>query len=62
MLAGIGLDPDRPAIEVMTRAFQILFHLHRLPGEEPVDLDKLVRRDPEMLDLALGLLFHHDPA
>ena len=60
MLAGIGYDPDRPAIEVMTRAFQILFH--RLPGEEPVDLDKLVRRDPEMLDLALGLLFHYDPA
>ena len=60
MLAGIGYDPDRPAIEVMTRAFQILFH--RLPGDRPVDLDKLVRRDPEMLDLALGLLFHHDPA
>ena len=60
MLAGIGYDPDRPATEVMTRAFQILFH--RLPGKEPVDLDDLVRDDPEMLDLALGLLFHYDPA
>ena len=60
MLAGIGYDPDRPATEVMTRAFQILFH--RLPGKEPVDLNDLVRDDPEMLDLALGLLFHHDPA
>ena len=60
MLAGIGYDPDRPATEVMTHAFQILFH--RLPGKEPVDLDDLVRDDPEMLDLALGLLFHYDPA
>ena len=50
------------AMPEVDRLFQILFHLHRLPGEEPVDLDKLVRRDPEMLDLALGLLFHHDPA
>ncbi len=48
------------AAEVMTRAFQILFH--RLPGDEGVDLDKLVRDDPEMLDLVLGLLFHYDPA
>ena len=52
MLAGIGYDPDRPATEVMTRAFQILFH--RLPGDKPVDLNDLVRDDPEMLDLALG--------
>ncbi len=44
----------------MTRAFQLLFH--KLPGDEGVDLDKLARRDPEMLDLVLGLLFHYDPA
>ncbi len=48
------------AAEVMTRAFQILFH--RLPGRRGADLDKLVRDDPEMLDLVLGLLFHYDPA
>ncbi len=51
--------PGGHAAEVMTRAFQILFH--RLPGRRGVDLDKLVRDDPEMLDLVLGLLFHYDP-
>ena len=61
MLTGPGYDPDRPAMEVMTRAFQMLFH--PLPGKDgiDIDLDKLVRDDPEMLDLALGLLFHYDP-
>ena len=49
-----------PPVEVMTRAFQILFH--RLPGNRRVDLNDPVRDDPEMPDLALGLLFHHDPA
>ncbi len=43
----------------MTRTFQMLFH--KLPGAEGVDLDDLVRCDPEMLDLVLGLLFHYDP-
>ena len=42
----------------MTRAFQLLFH--RLPNG--IDLNTLVRRDPEMVDLTLGLLFHYDPA
>ncbi len=61
MLTGLDYDPDRPAIEVMTRAFQMLFH--PLAGKDgiDIDLDKLVRDDPEMLDLALGLLFHYDP-
>ncbi len=55
MLTGLDYDPDRPAIEVMTRAFQMLFH--PLAGKDgiDIDLDKLVRDDPEMLDLALGL-------
>ncbi len=59
MLQSLEYDPERPAIEVMTRAFQLLFH--KLPGDRRVDLDKLARDDPEMLDLVLGLLFHYDP-
>ena len=47
------------ALEVMTCAFQMLFH--KLPGGRGADLDDLVRRDPELLDLVLGLLFHYDP-
>ena len=57
MLADNGYVVARPALEVMPRAFQMLFH--RLPIG--YDLDWLVRRDPEMLDLALGLLFHYTP-
>jgi len=57
--SGPGYDPARSALEVMTCAFQMLFH--KLPGKEGADLDKLVRRDPELLDLVLGLLFHYDP-
>ncbi|MBC6406279.1 MAG: hypothetical protein GDA41_11280, partial [Rhodospirillales bacterium] len=47
------------ALEVMTCAFQMLFY--KLPGDRGADLDDLVRRDPELLDLVLGLLFHYDP-
>ncbi len=60
MLEALEYDPERPALEVMTRAFETLFH--KLPGDEGVDLDQMARRDPEMLDLVLGLLFHYDPA
>ncbi|MBC6405258.1 MAG: hypothetical protein GDA41_05955 [Rhodospirillales bacterium] len=59
MLERLGYDPAWPAIEVMTRAFHLLFH--KLPGDKGADLDDLVRRDPEMLRLVLGLLFHYDP-
>ncbi len=60
MLQSLEYDPERPAIEVMTRAFQLLFH--KLPGRRGIDLARLARRNPEMLDLVLGLLFHYDPA
>jgi len=56
---GREYGPEHSAFEVMTRAFQILFH--KLPGDEGADLQDLVRDDPEMLDLVLGLLFHYDP-
>ncbi len=46
-----------PALEVITVAHQILFHPRH--GEEL--LRRLVRRDPEMLDLVLGVLFRYDP-
>jgi len=35
--------------------------MHKLPGREGAELDKLVRDDPGMLRLVLGLLFHQDP-
>jgi len=60
MLEAVGYDPRRPALEVMTRSFQVLFH--RLPRiDKKVDLDDLVRQNPSTLDVALGLLFHYDP-
>ena len=50
----------RPALEVVTRAFQLLFH--RLDGPDgPIDLDDYLRDDPEMVDLVIGMLFHYDP-
>ena len=50
----------RPAREVATRAFQLLFHrLER--RKDQVDLDRYLRRDPEMVDLIIGMLFHYDP-
>ena len=51
----------RPALEVATRTFQLLFH--RFDGTNgPIDLDKYLRRDPEMVDLIIGMLFHYDPS
>lgn len=47
-----------PAREVITRALQIVFH--PLYGEEMPG--RLVRDDPEMLDLTLAALFRFDPA
>ena len=50
----------RPALEVVTRAFQVLFH--RFDGPDgPIDLDRYLRDDPEMVDLVIGMLFHYDP-
>ena len=50
----------RPAIEVVTRAFQMLFHpLKR--RKDQVNLDDYLRDDPEMVDLVIGMLFHYDP-
>ena len=47
---------DRPALEVITRWYQILFS--PLYGEE--FLGNLTRADPEMLDLLLGALFRYN--
>ena len=51
------LAPNGPAVEVMTTAiestFYPIFHQEFLP--------RLVRDDPEMLHLTLGLLFRYDP-
>ncbi|MBC6405781.1 MAG: hypothetical protein GDA41_08685 [Rhodospirillales bacterium] len=60
LLQDLGYDPNFPALEVMPRAFQLLFH--KLPGKDGIDLHHLASDDPEMLDLMLGLLFHYDPA
>lgn len=46
-----------PAIEVITRAYQTVFH--PLYGEEM--LGRMARDDPEMLDLALAALFRYNP-
>ncbi len=65
MLRGLGYDPDSPALEVITRAFQITFHEVVRPRRdgtrEVLDIARLSRDDPEMLDLVLGVLFHHIP-
>ena len=50
----------RPPLEVATRAFQLLFHRFDGPNG-PIDLDRYLRRDPEMVDLVIGMLFHYDP-
>ena len=54
--------PNGPALEVITRAMQTLFHPLRDPtGRELELMPKLIERDPEMLHLTLGLLFRYDP-
>ena len=50
----------RPALEVVTRAFQLLFHRFDGPNG-PIDIDDYLRRDPEMVDLVIGMLFHYVP-
>ena len=47
---------ERPA-EVLTTAMQQLFY--NVHGKEYLRV--LFKRDPEMLDLALGALFRYDP-
>ena len=54
--------PNGPALEVITRAMQTLFYpLRDRTGWSVELLPKLVRDDPEMLHLTLGLLFRYDP-
>ena len=51
------LEPDGDALEVWTTHLQAL--LHDLWGEE--QLPDMLRRDPAMLDMMLGLLLGYDP-
>ena len=55
--AYFGSEYGGSAREVITRAYQIVFH--PLYGEEM--LGEMVRDDPEMLDLALAALFRYNP-
>ena len=48
---------DQTPAEVLTMAMQMTFH--PVWGEE--HLRDMVRDDPELLDLVLGVLFHYDP-
>ena len=56
-----GVHPDFPhggdALEVFPGHLAAVLHDHF--GEEV--LDQIVRDDPEMLDLVLGVLLHYDP-
>ena len=65
MLRGAGYDPASPALEVITRAFQLTFHdivrMRRDGTREELNIARLYRDDPEMLDLVLSVLFHHIP-
>ena len=54
--------PNGPALEVITRAMQTLFHPLRDPTRREFEkLPDLIDKDPEMLHLTLGLLFRYDP-
>ena len=55
--AGREYDPGQQPREVLTMGMQQLFH----PLFKSEHLRKLVRDDPEMLDLLLGVLFGYDP-
>ena len=48
-------QPDGDALEVATRAFQIVL------GRDRDWLEKMARHDPRMLDIVLGVLFDYDP-
>ena len=54
---GKEYDPGEEPLEVFTTGMQQLFH----PVWDRERLRKLVRKDPEMLDLLLGVLFGYDP-
>ncbi len=56
---GRGADPpvDGAPREVITMAYQMLLY----PVFDKEKLRDLIRHDPEMVDLALGALFHYDP-
>ena len=56
--AKLGSDNDGEPLEVITMAMQMLFY--KIDGED--FMKALVKRDPEMLDLALGALFRYDPS
>ena len=55
--AGREYDPGQQPREVLTMGMQQLFH----PLFKSEYLRKMVRDDPEMLDLLLGVLFGYDP-
>ena len=55
------IAPNGPALEVITRAMQTLFHPLRDPTGRVELLPALINKDPEMLHLTLGLLFRYDP-
>ena len=57
-MLGAEFAPNGPALEVITRAMQTTFY--PLHGRKEF-LPDLVRYDPEMLDLTLGLLLRYDP-
>ena len=50
----------QPALEVVTRACQMLFHRFKGP-DGWINHDDYIRDDPEMVDLVIGMLFHYDP-
>ena len=54
-------DPDLSdgdGLELPTRGYQYLFHPHHYEGEM---LGKMAEKDPQLLDLLLGVLFKYDP-
>ena len=55
------MGANGPALEVMPRAIQTLFYPLKTSSGPKELLPDLLRKDPEMLDLTLGLLFGYDP-
>ncbi len=58
-----GREYPSGALEVITMAFQYVYQVNR-PGTFSLrfpDLTELLAKDPEMLDLVVGVLFRHDP-
>ena len=52
-----NMAPPKTPREVLTMGMQQLFY--SVWGDEYLDM--MLRKDPEMLDLLLGLLFGYDP-